>query len=187
MSDASQGGKNAGIIESLKYCNIPRLYSSGACRHRLRYGAPSGVLGRDGVSADLSAVALAEAEALARKPTFRRLTQAPSYGVCQTTETRVSGFACFVEQRSCPKLFSFRSRAGYPLWSAFALGSHLSKLQWDKAASYPACQFLTAHDARYASLQEERARPIYKRAQGPKGASGRAPLQSPRRSKSVCP
>ena len=40
MSDASQGGKNAGIIESLKYCNIPRLYSSGACRHRLRYGAP---------------------------------------------------------------------------------------------------------------------------------------------------
>src|SRR6516165_3561130 len=94
--------------------------------------------------------------------------QAPSYGVCQTTETHVSGFACFVEQRSCPKLFSFRSRAGYPLWSAFPLGSHLSKLQWDKAASYPACQFLTAHDARYASLQEERARPIYKRAQGPK-------------------
>jgi len=28
--------------------------------------------------------------------------------------------------------------------------------------------------------EEERARPIYKRAKGPKGASGRAPLQSPK-------
>ena len=34
----------------------------GACRRRLRYGAPSGVLGREGVSAE----ALAKEEALAK-------------------------------------------------------------------------------------------------------------------------
>ena len=41
---------------------------------------------------------------------------------------------------------------------AFPLVAHVLKLEWDKAASYPACQVLTAHDARYASLKRnERA------------------------------
>jgi hypothetical protein len=36
--------------------------------------------------------------------------------------------------------------------------SSLSIAQWDRAASYPACQSLTAHDALYASLKRnERA------------------------------
>jgi len=51
---------------------------SGARRRRLRYAEPSGVLGRDGVSADLSAVALAEAEALAKEEALAKFgTHAP--------------------------------------------------------------------------------------------------------------
>ena len=44
--------------------------NSGACRRRLRYGAPSGVLGRDGVSAE----ALAKEEALAKSGPTRPTT-----------------------------------------------------------------------------------------------------------------
>ena len=44
--------------------------NSGACRRRLRYGAPSGVLGRDGVSAE----ALAKEEALAKSGPTRPAT-----------------------------------------------------------------------------------------------------------------
>jgi hypothetical protein len=31
--------------------------------------------------------------------------------------------------------------------------AQVPKLEWDKAASYPACQGSTAQDARYASLK----------------------------------
>jgi len=42
----------------------------------------------------------------------------------------------------------------------------------DKAASYRRMSILTAHDARYASVQEERARPIYQRVLHPRASTG---------------
>jgi hypothetical protein len=52
-------------------------------------------------------------------------------------------------------------------------------LEWDKAASYPACQCLTAHDALYASLKRnERAQSSSGLLGKPKGQHGRAPLPS---------
>jgi len=40
----------------------------------------------------------------------------------------------------------------------FPLEAQVLKLEWDQAASYPACQVLTAQDALYASIKRnERA------------------------------
>src|SRR6516164_7370351 len=50
--------------------------------------------------------------------------------------------------------------------------SSLSVTRLDKAASYSACQGVTAHDARYASPEEERARPIYRRVKHPRVRAG---------------
>ena len=48
----------------------------------------------------------------------------------------------------------------------------LSGLRVDKAASYRRMSILTAHDAIYASVQEERARPTYQRVLHPRANTG---------------
>jgi hypothetical protein len=72
-------------------------------------------------------------------------------------ESGVSGFSSFVEQRSC----HFLGLKGFERIDHFeyvSSWSSLSVAHLDKAASYSACQVLTAHDARYASLKRnERA------------------------------
>jgi hypothetical protein len=58
---------------------------------------------------------------------------------CQASQRVFSGFSFFVEQRSCQKSVSLESsllmRVG-----TFPLVAQVLKLEWDKAASYPACQ-----------------------------------------------
>jgi hypothetical protein len=67
-----------------------------------------------------------------------------------------SGLSSFVEQHSC-QIFRFRVEPVCDHWT-FPLVAHVLRLEWDKAASYPACQGSTAQDARYASLKRnERA------------------------------
>src|SRR5215469_3389481 len=85
----------------------------------------------------------------------------------------------FLEQRSC-QIFSVKKSSG--LLTPVSVSSWCSVVLCSRGQGSLlfGMSGLTAHDARYASSQEERARPIYKRAKGPKGASGRAPLQSPR-------
>ena len=58
---------------------------------------------------------------------------------CQATQRVFSGFSCFVEQRSCQN-FGVRGRAEFTTIGTFPLVAHVLKLEWDKAASYPACQ-----------------------------------------------
>src|SRR5260370_42442158 len=58
---------------------------------------------------------------------------------CQATQRVFSGFSCFVEQRSGQN-FGVRGRAKFTSVGTFPLVAHVLKLEWDKAASYPACQ-----------------------------------------------
>jgi len=60
----------------------------------------------------------------------------------------------------------------------FPLVAQVLKLEWDKAASYPACQVLTAQDALYASLKRNERAQSTNGLQRPRGEHGRAPFQS---------
>jgi hypothetical protein len=75
---------------------------------------------------------------------------------CQAYPACFSTFSCFVGQRSCQN-FGLELELVLTV-GTFPLVAQVLKLEWDKAASYPACQVLTAQDARYASLKRnERA------------------------------
>jgi hypothetical protein len=58
---------------------------------------------------------------------------------CQATQRVFSGFSCFVEQRSC-QIFGVRESSEVCDRWTFPLVAQVLKLEWDKAASYPACQ-----------------------------------------------
>jgi hypothetical protein len=64
----------------------------------------------------------------------------------------------FCRGNGVAKSLLLRVRARLATVGRFLLWARVLKLEWDKAASYPACQVLTAQDALYASLKRnERA------------------------------
>src|SRR5260370_39571784 len=74
-----------------------------------------------------------------------------------------SDFSCFVEQRSCQKCLVQRS-SRLATVGTFPLEAQVLKVEWDQAASYPACQDFDSARCSIGIDQEERARPIYQRA-----------------------
>src|SRR5260370_41437973 len=100
-------------------------------------------------------------------PVFRELRPPmvlSSYRAC------FSDFSCFVEQRSCQKCLVQRS-SRLATVGTFPLEAQVLKLEWDQAASYPACQDFDSARCSIGIDQEERARPIYQRALKGPGAS----------------
>jgi len=57
---------------------------------------------------------------------------------CQAYPACFSTFSCFVGQRSCQN-FGLEIEQVLTV-GTFPLVAHVLKLEWDKAASYPACQ-----------------------------------------------
>ena len=94
----------------------------------------------------------------------------PSYGVCQATKKRVRSFSFFLERRT-PFLRIEGSGRSITL-SRVSSWRSLSGLRVDKAASYRHMSFSTAHNVVYASVQEERARPIYQQVLHPRASTG---------------
>ena len=58
--------------------------------------------------------------------------------VLSSYPARFSGISCFIGQRSCQK-YLFGVEPVSDRWT-FPLVAQVLKLEWDKAASYPACQ-----------------------------------------------
>jgi hypothetical protein len=64
----------------------------------------------------------------------------------------------FCRATELPRFLRLKVRAELMRVGTFPLVAQVRKLEWDKAASYPACQVVTAQDALYASLKRnERA------------------------------
>src|ERR1700675_518175 len=56
--------------------------------------------------------------------------------------------------------------------SRLLLAPHCPVCGWTREPPIGACRISTAHDARYASVQEERARPTYQRVLHPRANTG---------------
>src|SRR5260221_3516443 len=96
-------------------------------------------------------------------------TVSPSYGECQATEKRVSGFSS-LESNEVAKFF-FRLKvervADFESRLLLVLSCPLARVGQGSLLS--GMSGVTAHDARYASLQEERARPTHQRVLSTQG------------------